>query len=301
VQYGLGALNAGTISVAEFLDLNRRIGGFDIDGRAVAERMSMDPEVEAISYRLGGVIGRGALAETPVMDLAPYIDLIPVANIHEAVRPFTIRARLRNRTGQDATQSIWRGLLTQPDAYPVMEQWLAALAATRGADRVGRVIASKPAAAADRCVIGTTGGAIDFPAAVAGPLGLYLPILPGVPLPNLVVPLRIDVAEDFDARTGPCMTLLPVTRTPRMVAGMPLSDDVIRCQRKPVDPGDYRVPVSAAALAAIREIFPQGVCDWTKPAAHDVERSLLWPSIGGEVLEPPRELRWRVARSELGG
>ena len=35
VQYGLQALLAGTISAAEFLDVNRNIGGFDIDGREV--------------------------------------------------------------------------------------------------------------------------------------------------------------------------------------------------------------------------------------------------------------------------
>ena len=67
-------------------------------------------------YKIGGVIGRGALSETPVMDIAPYLDLIPTANIHEAVRPFVIRARLRAHTGQTATQAIWRGVLTQADA-----------------------------------------------------------------------------------------------------------------------------------------------------------------------------------------
>src|SRR3546814_13518538 len=89
------------------------------------ERHSMSPELAWLVYRVGGVIGRGALAETPVLDLAPYLDLIPVANIHEAVRPFVVRARLREQTGQDASQSIWRGVLTQADGYPVMEDWLA--------------------------------------------------------------------------------------------------------------------------------------------------------------------------------
>src|SRR3546814_1617543 len=68
--------------------------------------MRMDPELAKTAYRIGGVIGRGALAETPVLDHAPYLDLIPVANIHESVRPFTVRARLLAHTGQKDTQPI---------------------------------------------------------------------------------------------------------------------------------------------------------------------------------------------------
>ena len=297
VQYGLGALNSGAISWSEFLDVNRNVGGFDIDGHRQPERMAMDPEVEALAYRLGGVIGRGALAETPVIDVAPYLDLIPIANIHEAVRPFTIRERLRARAGTDETQSIWRGVLTQPDVYPVMENWLDALAVADGDDRTTQVIESKPAAADDRCVIGTTGGRIELPDAIIGPLGLYFPLLVGVPVPDVDVPLRLDVPEDFDSGVGVCSIALPVTRTPRMVAGMPLSDDVIRCQRKPVDPGDYASPPSEDQLAKLRTIFPDGVCDWTKPAAGDVEKSLVWTSIGSDTLEPPHGLTWRAGRS----
>src|SRR3546814_10741959 len=77
--------------------------------------MRMDPELAKTAYRIGGVIGRGALAETPVLDHAPYIDLIPVANIHESVRPFTVRTRLLAHTGQRDTQPIWRGVVAQAD------------------------------------------------------------------------------------------------------------------------------------------------------------------------------------------
>jgi hypothetical protein len=161
IQYGLAAFNAGTISFAEFVDLNEKIGGLDIDGRFVAERHAMDPELESLLYRIGHVIGRGALDQTPIMDLAPYLDLIPVANIHEAIRPFTIRARLLEHSGQGVTQSIWRGVLTQPDAFPTMDAWLLALQQTRpehGGDHVQAVISAKPEGAADRCSFGTVGG-----------------------------------------------------------------------------------------------------------------------------------------------
>jgi hypothetical protein len=82
-----------------------------------------------------------------------------------------------------------------------------------------------------------------------------------------------------------------------MVAGMPLSDDVIKCQRKPVAAADYPAGVTEAQLAQLRAIFPTGVCDFTKPAAEDVEHSMQWVSIGGDTLEAPHELHWRVARS----
>ena len=38
VQYGLNALNSGAITVAQFLDLNEKIGGFDQDANYVPTR-----------------------------------------------------------------------------------------------------------------------------------------------------------------------------------------------------------------------------------------------------------------------
>lgn len=312
VQYGLGTLLDGTISAAEFLDLNRNIGGFDVDGNIVSERMRMDPEMARIAYRIGGVIGRGRLAETPVLDHAPYLDLIPVANIHEAVRPFIIRERLRKQSGQTETQGIWRGVVTQADGYPVMEQWLEALETLRpehGGDHIAAVQAAKPILANDYCTFGTIGGRLELPDAILLPLGLaQIPLLPTIqPLHDLVpnfdidVPLRVNVPENFGPEgrgLGVCSLALPVTRTPRMVAGMPFTDDVIRCQLKPIDPNDYAGRLDAAQLAELQDIFPDGVCDFSLPAAEDVERSLVWPSIGGEQLREPFELKWRVARSE---
>lgn len=307
IQYGLDALNRRVISVEEFLDLNRHVGGFDIDGNFSGQRMRMDPELEALVYRVGGVIGRGALAESPTMDLAIYLDLLPALNIHESVRPFTIRERLRRFTGQDQTQAIWRGVLTQPDAFDVMDEWLQATALARpafGGDHVSAVRAVKPARAADRCVIATLGGRLALPDTLLLPLGLQAPLLPLIPgvaelLPgiDLDIPLRLTLPENFDSGLGLCTLLLPVTRTPRMVAGMPLSDDVIRCQLKPIDSADYAVPLSAAEYAQLESIFPDGVCDYRLPAAGDVARSLIWPSIGGESLEAPHGLVHRVARS----
>jgi hypothetical protein len=309
VQYGLAAYNSGAITADEFIALNRDIGGFDIDGGYQTARHRMDAEVEHLSYLFGGVIGRGALAETPVLDLAPYLDLIPTANIHEAIRPFTVRARLQARATDPSVpklnQVLWRGVVTQADAYPVMEQWLDNVRKSNvpyGGDHRANVIASKTTDTVDRCTFGTIGGRLELPSDILLPLGLaQLPLLPAAGTPGVNIPLRVDVPEQFDTPdtpVGPCQTLLPVTRTPRMVAGMPLTDDIIKCQLKAINPADYNPALSAAQLTQLTQIFPEGVCDFSKPAAGDVQKSMIWPSFGGSVREVPHELHWRVARSQ---
>lgn len=304
VQYGLQALRDGVISPEQFVDLNTSIGGLDIDARPQPERMAMDPDVARLLYESGMIVGRGAMGETPVIDLAPYLDLIPVANIHESVRPFQIRERLRAHTGQDDTQVIWRGVVTQADALDEAEEWVTATAAARpgpGGDHVGAVAGARPASVYDRCSFGTVGGRLDT-AAINGPLGLVQgPLLPGADLPDLGFNLRVDVPEDFDSGLGPCSLVLPVVSTPRAVAGMPGSDDVVKCRLRPLVASDYGGALTADQVEELRTAFPDGVCDYAQPGVGEVERSMLWPSLGGEQLHEPRPLTWRVARSQPTG
>ena len=74
--------------------------------------------------------------------------------------------------------------------------------------------------------------------------------------------------------TGPIAELqhtLVQTRfgTPRTVAGDDIRTLANKCVLKPVDAADYAGAVSvtdpAAFVAQVKEIFPQGVCDYTKP------------------------------------
>ncbi len=46
---------------------------------------------------------------------------------------------------------------------------------------------------------------------------------------------------------------------------MPVSNDIVICQKKPVDPTDYVWPFTPEELGALGRIFPDGVCDYTKP------------------------------------
>jgi len=50
-----------------------------------------------------------------------------------------------------------------------------------------------------------------------------------------------------------------------MVAGAPLTNDIIKCQLKPINFGDYKVTFTDAQKARLKAIFPAGVCDYSKP------------------------------------
>ncbi|QQD19774.1 hypothetical protein I6N98_08020 [Spongiibacter nanhainus] len=315
VQYGLEALKAGAISAEEFIDLNRQIGGLDIDGNFVSERHAMSEELSGRLYQIGQVIGRGYLAETPVMDIAPYLDVIPLLNIHESVRPFTIRARLNAREGREDTHVIWRGVLTQPDAFETMDAWTEAIRQNPSNNRVNDVASLRPMGpaapygAVDSCSISTLGGQLDLPNVLLLPLGGQVPILADLGLPGMEVPIGVNAPETWEADgsgSGPCANALPVVQTPRMVAGMPMSGDVIKCQLKAIDPADYNGLLDAQHLAELVEIFPDGVCDYDQPGVGDLplgQKSLRWPSVGGTSLFTeggtlsPRSLQWRAVRS----
>jgi Tannase-like family of unknown function (DUF6351) len=66
---------------------------------------------------------------------------------------------------------------------------------------------------------------------------------------------------------GTCNTLYPKTVPPRVVAGAPITDDVLKCQLKPMDEADD-APVLFTGTEKLRlaSIFPEGVCDYTRPA-----------------------------------
>jgi hypothetical protein len=77
-----------------------------------------------------------------------------------------------------------------------------------------------------------------------------------------------------------CEQLYPSASFPREMAGEDVAADVVKCQLKPVDPRDYRVPLSADALAALRAIFPDGVCDWSRPGVDQQPPDGTWLSFG---------------------
>jgi hypothetical protein len=64
--------------------------------------------------------------------------------------------------------------------------------------------------------------------------------------------------------------------SPRLVAGAPATEDVIKCQLKPVAASDYKTAPSAAQLDALKAAFPQGVCDFSKPGVGQDTKLVTW-------------------------
>jgi hypothetical protein len=51
-----------------------------------------------------------------------------------------------------------------------------------------------------------------------------------------------------------------------MVAGASVAQsNILKCQLKPIDPADYKVKLTTEEKARLEKIFPEGVCDWSKP------------------------------------
>ncbi|MBZ5623257.1 MAG: DUF6351 family protein [Acidobacteriia bacterium] len=258
VQYGLKALNSGVITKQEFLDLNRNIGGFDHDGIPRAQRSSADLEAIRLAYAAGRIDeGGGGLASVPILHFRTYNDAL--GDIHDRVRDFVVRERLRKSNGRVDNQVIWllpngnRQLAAMAigTAIDTMSRWLDALTQDKsGASSADKVAHAKPAAAVDGCWA-NDGTRIDEPATLDGP--------------------------------GKCNELYPSHLTPRLVAGAPLTDDVMKCQLKPIDPRDYKVAFTAAELAELSQIFPGGVCDYAKPGVMQVP-------LAGTYLSLPLEM-----------
>ena len=79
--------------------------------------------------------------------------------------------------------------------------------------------------------------------------------------------------------SGTCDTTYLAGTTPRMAAGGPLADNIVKCQLKPLDPADYAVTLNPLQMLLLQNIFPDGVCDWTKPGVSQ-QPSKPWQSFG---------------------
>ena len=80
---------------------------------------------------------------------------------------------------------------------------------------------------------------------------------------------KIVEPATFDG-TGTCNTLYPVHSEARLVAGAPLTNDVMKCQLKPINYADYKVGFTDAQKARTKSVFAAGVCDYSKPGVAQV-------------------------------
>lgn len=250
IQYGLRALASGAIGAEEFVTLNEKIGGVDADSNRSAERTVANADALRIAYRTGLVSG-GQLAKTPIIDLRGFDDRTPnlgggpLFGIHHIWRSFALRDRLDRANGHHANHVMWRygnSLVAPPasgltlQSFLTMDQWLASIEAdTSDASREYKVASNRPATAVDFC---------------------YLPS-------DTTFHDKIADMSVCDAAPG-----LKRHASPRQVAGGPLSEDILKCQLKPIDFADGAyggASFTDAQKARVRAVFPDGVCDWSRP------------------------------------
>lgn len=260
VQYGLRALNSGDISVRQFLDLNRDIGGFDYDMHPVPERHQADPGARRAAIESGRILSGGAgLATTPVIDYRSYTDHAEGGDIHMIVHQFSTRQRLENANGHSGNHVMqvggrWGFSEQEPDLgelFRLMDVWLMAIQADEAPDAAGvKVLRNRPEALTDACWDNRDNGHE-----------------------------KIEVEQTYIG-DSPCNALYPAYSTPRHVAGAPLTNDIVSCHLRPVAREYYSVSFSETEWLELLEIFPDGVCDWSQGDVSDAAHQGVWASFG---------------------
>jgi len=258
VQYGLTALNDGAITTQQFLDLNRAIGGYDQDGNYAAGRSIGDATAIRRIYETGRVTYGGlGLKSTPIIDYRGYVDQPENSNeVHSRVHSFSLRDRLLKVNGSFANhvmlvESGLPGTHGQfSDASPVlahaltqMDEWLTALPRN---PTLAQIAGAKPADLEDACY-----------------------------RDNGVV--RITEPQVYRGDTT-CNRLYPAFSTPRLVAGEPLANNVLKCQLKAINIHDYKATLTAREMSELAAIFPTGVCDFSVPGVSQVPTRGTWQS-----------------------
>jgi len=194
--------------------------------------------------------GGGGLSEIPVFDFTG-IYSEDTTNYHLQWEHFATRERMREANGGTGNHVMWRAvpatLALDAPARVVFDEWMEAYKADHSRlQQRDRVIRNRPSAAVDGCFVDA----------------------------------KTFVAEEQTFSRNPdstCNKLMPSYAFPRYVAGGPLAANKLKCQLKAIDPGDYAVSFTAAELARLGAIFPDGVCDWSRRGVEHVG-VLPWPS-----------------------
>ncbi len=237
IQYGLTALQSGAISAEQFVSLNEHVGGFDVIGQVIPERVAADPIGVQRAYETGRINTGGlGLASTPIIDARGYTDF--PGDIHTRFHSFVVRERLRDANGTAENQVIFisngagAGAM-QTEALTQMEAWLAAIHDDhRRGSAAERVIRNRPDDLSDACWSSPT----------------------------------TKIEEQFEyQQPGACETLYPTYGDTRTAAGGGLAGDTFKCQLAPLDVAAYPVTFTPEQQDRLKAAFPTGVCDWSKP------------------------------------
>ena len=280
VQYGLNAFKSGKISAAQFIDLNQNIGGVDINFQYQKQRTTADTAALSRVYQTGRVgRGSGGLASIPVIAQIGYNDVtVDVSTpagrsatvTHSKYWSFVLRERMIKSNGAADNLVIYASKNAPSGTFPSdmiigsMDKWLTAMASdSKGyTSAYQKVVANKPADVSDGCwdlnlnkinekLNPSTGQCAQW-----STFGItYTPSTNGgnptvSPVANLIG------GQGF--------------QNPLMSAGGPTTADILKCQLKPIVATDYvdanaKQLLSATQVTQLQGIFPNGVCDWTKP------------------------------------
>ncbi len=79
---------------------------------------------------------------------------------------------------------------------------------------------------------------------------------------------------------GPCEAAFPAFADPRLVAGEPPTENILKCQLEPLNFSDYPVTFTPAEQAQLQAAFPDGVCDYSRPGVGQQPPLGTWLSFG---------------------
>ena len=260
-QYGLKPLLEKTITPAQFVDLNSKIGGVNIDDEPTSERIQADQPALQNAYRSGAIDEANNLTDVAIIDLR---GPDPGA-FHDAYRSWSMRARLERDEGHfPKNDVIWFGqtpLIGSPtyttEALKVMNEWLDAVEGDKSGLTLEEKIADdRPAGAHDRCT----------------PVEAAEEYVQEVELPGVGKVCQSPLAETKFATT-------------RMVAGESITTDDMECRVKPLNRSEYYpVEFTEQQWAQLEHTFPTGVCDFSKPGVGQQD-TIPWQTYQNEKGE----------------
>jgi hypothetical protein len=277
VEVGLNALKDGVITPAQFVDINAKLGGEDIDLHPTTSRFTADEPALRNDYRSGAVNETNNLVNVPIIDLR---GPDPGA-FHDAYRSWTIRARLEQQEGHfPKNDVIWFGetpLIGDPnytvEGLQAMDRWLSAVERDhRQLSLAQKVTDDRPGDVQDRCS--------------------NIPGLDRVNVPGVGEVCNLPAAQTRFA-------------TPSMEAGESIATDVMKCQLEPLRQSSfYPITFTSSQWATLLRAFPTGVCDYSKPGV-DQQNTIPWLTYqsdarGRHVIYGGRALR-SAPRGSGGG
>jgi hypothetical protein len=188
------------------------------------------PQRSAISPEIAARLHRtGLITYGKYMGEVPELAIRGTNNndYHYPFRTYVQRARLTAANGHADNHVFWVSPPSSQSTLAVMDRWLTAIAAdTAPGTKAEKTVRNKPADLVSGCWISGT---------------------------------RYNDIEGCDVS-------YPLYREPRTTAGDTLAGYVMKCQLKPLAREDYPgVTFNAQQWATLQTIFPDGVCDFSKP------------------------------------